>query len=262
MAEAEAAVHAGLAEGGGDPGASLAAAAYALSLAAFLEADPEAPRGIREGARELREAASARPGEGREALFPSPAELRALNALRHRLARESGQAPADWDLLDPRNGKPDPGARRVRQGLRIYLEDIRSPFNVGSMLRTADAFGVEEVLLSPETADPGHPRAARSSMGASSLVPWRRAGLEALAEAKAEGLEVFGLELGGYALGEFPFPRKGLALLGSEELGLSSQALELCEGRVVSIPMAGAKASLNVGVALGILLQAWTSTLS
>lgn len=131
------------------------------------------------------------------------------------------------------------------------------------MLRTADAFGVEEVLLSPESADPGHPRASRSSMGASSLVAWRRTGPEALAEAIAQGLGVFALELGGRPLADFDFPARGIVILGSEELGVSAPSLALARasGGVVSIPMAGAKASLNVGVALGILLQAWTYAL-
>lgn len=260
MAEAEALVHGSSATEEGRRSV-IAAEDYALGLAAFLEADREAPEGLRSGARAFIEAAREGRAGGGSLLFPGEAELRALNILRHRLAKESGQAPADWDLLDPASGQADPGVRRIRPGLRVYLEDIRSPFNVGSMLRTSDAFGVEEMILSPETADPGHPRASRSSMGAGSLVSWRRAGLEALAEAKAEGLGVFALELGGEDLASFAFPARGLVILGSEELGVSGPALEACEGRIVSIAMAGAKASLNVGVAFGILLQAWTCAL-
>jgi len=180
------------------------------------------------------------------------ARLRALDGLRHALLREGGQSRADWDLIEPFTGLVS-GERRPLAGLRAYFEDIRSPFNVGSMLRTAEALGLEEAVLSPGCADPSHPRAARSSMGAASIISWRRGGLETL---DGRG-PFFALELGGTPLGEFPFPTRGVIVLGSEELGLSREALERCDYGRVSIPMRGAKASLNVGVAFGIALAAW-----
>ena len=74
----------------------------------------------------------------------------------------------------------------------------------------------------------------------------------------------FALELGGTPLGEFRFPQRGMMLVGSEELGLSPQSLALAASRAgrVSIPMAGAKRSLNVAVAVGIVLQAWHASLT
>ena len=71
---------------------------------------------------------------------------------------------------------------------------------------------------------------------------------------------IVALELGGTPLSSFRFPECGVLLVGSEELGLSPESLELAEGRV-SIPMAGAKRSLNVAVAVGIVLQAWYTRL-
>ena len=199
---------------------------------------------------------------------PDPGLLRAVDSLRHALLAATGQAPADWDLLDPATGLPDRAARRRRPGMRAYLEDLRSPFNVGSAFRTADAFGLEELLLSPMTADPAHPRAERSAMGAVGLVPWRRAGLECLASsgtATSGTVPSFGpafaLELGGTPIGEFQFPSSGIVVLGSEELGVSPEALARCELGSVSIPMAGAKGSLNASVAFGILLYAWSAYL-
>jgi len=79
---------------------------------------------------------------------------------------------------------------------------------------------------------------------------------EAVMEAQGR---VFAIELGGTSLEKFTFPTEGLALLGSEELGLSPQALEIadrCLGRV-SVPLFGHKSSLNVGVAWGIVSQHW-----
>lgn len=232
----------------------LKGADYAASLAAFLASDAEMPDSVREGAKAL---LAARPAGAP----PDAKGLRLLNSMRHLLLRESGQAPADWDLLDPETGLPDPGARKPFPGVRAYLEDIRSPFNVGSMLRCAEAFGLEELILSPDTADPGHPRALRSSMGAASLVPWRREGLSSLREAADRGEAVFALELGGTALADFDFPRHGIVVLGSEELGVSTEALAVCNRGKVSIPMVGLKGSINVGVAFGILMYAWSQAL-
>ncbi|MGO8695506.1 MAG: TrmH family RNA methyltransferase [Rectinemataceae bacterium] len=219
---------------------------YARRLGGLVAADSETEAAALRQARELVLA----PSEG-------GALLRAVDALRHALLAATGQAPADWDLIDSRDGLPDRASRRVRPGLRVYVEDLRSPFNVGSLFRSADAFGIEEIILSPFAADPNHPRSQRSAMGALGLVPWRRAGLEAL-----RGHDpVFALELGGSPLTDFPFPKRGIVVIGSEELGVSPEALALCSYGKVSIPMTGAKGSLNASVAFGILMYAWTSFL-
>ena len=74
-------------------------------------------------------------------------------------------------------------------------------------------------------------------------------------------MPLLGLELGGRSLEDFVFPPSGIVLLGSEELGLSPRARELCTYGIVSIPMSGAKGSLNVAVAFGILMHAWSEAL-
>ena len=224
-------------DGSEGEGALLRARALAQALATL----PETPPGIRSLAESLWSSEAA---EG----------LRALDALRHGLFREGGQDRADWDLLDP-EGEGGGAEGRPLPGLRAYFEDIRSPFNIGSMFRSAEALGFEEVLLSPASADPAHPRAFRSAMGTVDLLPWRRAGLEALDEVGP----AFALELGGEELGSFVFPERGIVVVGSEELGVSREAMARCGAGRVSIPLRGAKASLNVGVAFGILASAWAT---
>jgi RNA methyltransferase, TrmH family len=184
--------------------------------------------------------------------------LRGLNTLRHDLLRALHTEPAEWDLVRPETGTLDRSGIAVFPMI-VFLEDIRSPFNVGSIVRTAEAFGAEQILLSPRTPLPTHPRAEKTSMGASRALPWKVAELASL----RGRTDVFALELGGTPLDSFPFPAAGIVLVGSEELGLSPEALELAAagcGRV-SIPLAGAKRSLNVAVAVGILLQAWARSL-
>jgi len=187
-----------------------------------------------------------------------PTVARAVNALRHGILRVLHAEPAEWDFIDAATGSLDRTGVAVLP-MTVYVEDIRSPFNVGSIFRTAEAFGAEKILLSPRTPLPTHSRAMRTSLGATLAIPWETAELSAL----GVGAEVFALETGGTPLSEFPFPRRGVVLLGSEELGLSPEALSLADrslGRV-SIPLGGAKRSLNVSVAFGILMHAWSAAL-
>ena len=126
---------------------------------------------------------------------------------------------------------------------------------MGSLFRTAESFGIAEILLSDGTADPGHPRAARSSMGCTETVAWRRAALGELENRPG----VFALETGYTDVETFSFPREGVMIIGSEELGVSPEGMRIAKqsGGVVSIEAGGAKASLNVGVAAGIAMFRW-----
>ena len=242
---------------------------YAQDLAGFLVAEHESPEEVSNAAQNfLKELADIkasssdlsgeREGLNREQL------LRPINNFKHALMRASGQAPADWDLHNyvtsnntSNNAKQGDNARNHQNGgLRVYLEDIRSPFNVGTIFRTAEAFGFAEVLLSPNCADPLHPRALRSSMGAVDMIPWRRCSLE---EAMAMG-QSFALELGGTNIYDFSFPKDGIVVLGSEELGVSQKARGLVTDGIASIPMFGKKASVNVAVAFGIAASLWAKS--
>jgi TrmH family RNA methyltransferase len=188
-----------------------------------------------------------------------PGLLRAVNALRHALLAALRAEPAEWDLVDSRTGRLDRGGIRLLP-MDAWLEDLRSPFNVGSIFRTAEAFGMERLYLSPSTPSPDHPRARKTSLGAESVLPWRRAGLGEVASRGG----VFALELGGQPVDRFVFPRSGIVLVGSEELGLSPEALREADAQLgrVSIPLQGAKRSLNVSVAFGILVNAWRRALT
>ncbi|GHV17543.1 hypothetical protein FACS189493_5330 [Spirochaetia bacterium] len=189
--------------------------------------------------------------------------LRAINTIRHILRAETGQQTADWDFID-HEGRLDPEKRRSFPGMRVYLEDIRSPYNVGAMFRTAESFGVEKMFLSPLCADPLHPRAERTAMGCVSLLPWERMAQDP-ARFPTEALEgpFFALETGGTPLSAFKFPQRAVMIAGSEELGTSPEALALADGSLgrVTIPTYGAKGSLNVSVAFGIVLHAWAASL-
>jgi TrmH family RNA methyltransferase len=201
---------------------------------------------------------------------------RALNNVYHLLLSETGRDRADWDFIES-SGALDPSKRRPFPGMQVYLEDIRSPFNVGSMFRAAESFGAEKIWLSPLCVDPRHKRANRTAMGCVDILPWERLPRDPFTEPDVTGLiesdtsvlssfqgPFFTLETGGTPLGDFPFPTRGIMIAGSEELGVSPGALAAADvslGRV-SIPTRGAKGSLNVSVAFGIVMQAWAAALT
>jgi len=203
---------------------------------------------------------------------PSPLLLRrAINNIKYLLLTATGRDQADWDFTTG-DGSLDPAERQISKGMWVYMEDIRSPFNVGAMFRTAESFGVEKIILSPLCADPNHRRAQRTAMGCIDIVPWERAeffGTDFLTHEKTPHLPqdlpcpVFALETGGIPIDKFPFPQQGLLIAGSEELGVSPHVLKAADASLgrVSIPSYGAKASLNVSVAFGIALAAWRSAI-
>ena len=113
-------------------------------------------------------------------------ELRACNIGRNALLRILGTFPAEWDLIiaphkiseDAKNGIVK--KRSFYPGLYVYAEDIRSPFNIGSIFRTAEAMGAEKVFISPNCIDPEQPRAIRSGMGCIETLGWNRCSLQDL----------------------------------------------------------------------------------
>jgi TrmH family RNA methyltransferase len=177
---------------------------------------------------------------------------RICNAARHRILASLGAEPAEWDLY---HAEDQPVQSDRTLPMAIYLDDIRSPFNVGSIFRTAAAMGVSTVYLSKDTPLPSHRRVVRSSMGATGTVPWEVTDMQGIPVDRP----IFALETGGTPLDEFAFPHSGICIVGSEELGVSPPLLSRARASagVVSIPMAGGKASLNVGVSVGILMHYW-----
>ncbi len=182
-----------------------------------------------------------------------------LDDLYYLLLDEIGAPVADWDFVD--EGGALDGSVRRQYPVRVYLDRLRSPFNVGSVFRTADSFGVERIFVGEGTSTPEHPRAIRTARGCLDTVPWEPMAPGDLSFSDSD--PIFALELGGTPIETFPFPARGTVIIGSEELGVSPEMLSLADrslGRV-TIPLAGTKGSLNVSVAFGILMQHWFTAL-
>lgn len=190
--------------------------------------------------------------------------IRELNGLRHEILKTLKAEPADWDFSTShapvsRHDEYSRGGAGVVEGVEIFLDDLRSPFNIGSIFRTSEAFGVSKILLSPDCPSPEHPRSIRSSMGCVEMVNWESVERAAAFADKT----VFALELGGESIENFNFPKNGIAVIGSEELGISPEARAAAErsAGLVSIPVHGLKGSINVSVAFGIMMQRWSESL-
>jgi len=169
-----------------------------------------------------------------------------------------GAEPSDWDFRT-QDGELD-ASHRVIQDKVLVLDRLRSPYNVGAIFRSADSFGIGKIILGEGTASPEHVRAQRTSRGTTDTVAWEfMSEADTIAFLKTyDPKDVLALELGGQSINDFEFPQHGVAIMGSEEFGISPEVLA-CSGSRITIPMGGSKGSLNVSVAAGILMQRWFS---
>jgi 23S rRNA (guanosine2251-2'-O)-methyltransferase len=145
-----------------------------------------------------------------------------------------------------------------RHPLIIVLDNVRSLYNVGSIFRTADAVRAQELILCGFTPTPPREEIAKTALGATETVPWRfiRSAAEAVGELRARGVRVFAVELATESrpydsLQPEEFP--AAFVFGNELVGIQPEVLALCDA-ALEIPMYGAKHSLNVAVAAGIVL--------
>ena len=139
----------------------------------------------------------------------------------------------------------------------LVLEGVNNPDNIGGLFRSAAAFGIELVVLGPNSGDPLYRKAIRTSMGATLAVPFAKTAQwpGALRDLRTDGFTIVALtpSLKAAPLEEV-WPHAKLALLvGSEGDGLSEDALRAATVRA-RIPMAGDVDSLNVTTAASIAM--------
>lgn len=141
----------------------------------------------------------------------------------------------------------------------IILDNIRSQHNVGSVFRTADAFLLQGIRLCGITATPPHREIHKTALGATESVEWRyhATTAEAVTELIREGWKIVAVEQveGGTLLNEFiPMPGEKLAILfGNEVNGVEDELLGMVH-TAIEIPQFGTKHSINVSVAVGMVI--------
>ncbi|MEI2821462.1 MAG: RNA methyltransferase [Marmoricola sp.] len=138
--------------------------------------------------------------------------------------------------------------------------DVRDPGNAGTIIRTADAFGVAGVVLAGNSVDPYNPKTVRATVGSLWHVPIvvEPDPVRALSELRAAGYRILATD----GNGEVEIQEAGLTdshawLFGNEAWGLPAELAALADARV-RIPMAGRAESLNLSTAAAVAL--WEST--
>ena len=147
-------------------------------------------------------------------------------------------------------------------GLSIALDDIRDPGNLGTIIRLADWFGVEDILCTKESVDMYNPKVVMSTMGSFTRVKVHYIDLEKyLSDYKGN---IFGTFMEGESIYEQTLPQEGILVMGNEANGISPEIEKLTTNKL-SIPFFGKNGStesLNVAVATSVILGEFKSQLS
>lgn len=143
--------------------------------------------------------------------------------------------------------------------LIAVLENVRSAYNVGSVLRTADAFLLEAVYSTGYTAHPPHKQISKTALGADETVTSKHFpdAASAISELKQQGYRIFAVE---QAQNSIPLHMweavpgdKVAVVFGNEVTGVEQSTILCCDG-CIEIPQLGMKHSLNIATAAGIVL--------
>jgi tRNA G18 (ribose-2'-O)-methylase SpoU len=163
------------------------------------------------------------------------------------------------EILHQNLGRTTPGKLGA---VKILLHNVRSMHNVGAAFRSADAFGINQLLLSGYTPTPPRPEISKTAIGAEKHVDWQSSEnpVQTIKELKKEGFCLVALEqttestlLPNYTL---PPKQKICLVFGNEVTGIDEELLPHIDD-FVEIPQYGHKHSLNVSVTVGVALYAF-----
>ena len=212
----------------------------------------------------------------RELLYDTSAELsswarKALDTVRAEkiavspeLMQELGEKADTVPELLAVAAMPEDDLRRIPVGptmLTVVFDRPTSPGNIGTLVRSADAFGACGVIITGHAADVYDPKAVRASTGSLFALPVvqmpsHQAVLSWVADIRADGvgMSIVGTdERGALAAAEYDFTQATLTLVGNETTGLSSGWRAACD-QLVRIPMVGSASSLNAATAATVVL--------
>lgn len=173
--------------------------------------------------------------------------LEALSNRYHYHLAEAKIKHKEHNLL-PLIEKGDREEGEAAWPIAIYLDHLRSAHNVGSIIRTCEAFSLGTLYFSPQTPFTDHPQVQKTAMGAAE---WVEARFCSDLDALPRPLIALETSREAHELYNFPFPETFTLALGNEEYGLSEAVLKRADF-LVQIPLRGRKNSLNVANAFAI----------
>lgn len=185
---------------------------------------------------------------------------RAANRTATQIELAMRQLRADKDQYLRNTDRPFTPAAALdptKHPLILVLDNIRSAFNVGSLFRSAETAGAQELVTCGITAKPPHPKLRKTAMNALDVVPTRHFEdtMSAVRALQADGYTVVAMETTERSLlyTEVIFPEKVALVLGNEVTGVDTRVMEAAD-MVVEIPTFGVKNSLNVASAAPIVM--------
>ena len=151
-----------------------------------------------------------------------------------------------------RKRKPEPGFN-AHGKITLMLDDIQDPGNLGTIIRTADWFYVENIICSVATADMYNPKVVQSTMASigrvnavyTDLIKWLD---------ENEHPTLLAASLNGKPLSQFRHTKEAIVVIGNESKGVSGEILKRCRDKI-TISSLGKAESLNAAVATGIILH-------
>ena len=153
-----------------------------------------------------------------------------------------------------------------RLPIHVLLDNVRSLYNVGSIFRSADGARISKVVLCGYTPHPPRTEIEKTALGATQSVPWEYTSdpLAAISKLRSEGIRICALEQTDSSIpyhsvtgGQFPL----CLIVGNEITGVSRDLIAASD-IAVEIPMHGMKQSLNVAVALGVVIFEFVNILN
>jgi TrmH family RNA methyltransferase len=151
--------------------------------------------------------------------------------------------------------KPMYDSVNYSQGTHILLDNVQDPGNVGTIIRSADAFGIDSVILTDGSADPYNPKSIRASMGA---IFRQRVYKPDINEIRQSGARIIGAsaDTGSSVISKVNLENT-IIILGNEGQGISEKLYSLCS-EMLTIPVTSSCESLNVAVAASVIM--WEAT--
>jgi RNA methyltransferase, TrmH family len=148
--------------------------------------------------------------------------------------------------------------KAAQSGWVLVLDDVRDPGNLGTIMRTADWFGITHIVTSETSVDVWNPKVVSASMGSFTRVSVSSCNLTAfLTKAREEKLPVLGAFLEGKSIYDGLEEHKGFLLMGSESHGIHEELVPLVSEKI-TIPRKGGAESLNVSIATALILSTLT----
>lgn len=142
--------------------------------------------------------------------------------------------------------------------LVLVLDRLQDPGNIGTIMRSAEAMGVDLLVMLKGSCSPLNPKVTRAAMGSSFRLPTASEvePAELLRMLKTNGIVCICADMEGQPLPDFVFPPRCALVFGQEGQGLSKEILHECNSRL-AIPMQGQVESLNVATSAAICLYEW-----